>query len=225
MNIIAPVTAATILKEVFIALRETCQFLVLRNYENLPDSWGNDIDILVPPKSLHIALFEACSVIKTHAGDAVVEVKIRFNYKAVRLKCADRLLHIDFIGELSWMWMVYADTTTLLECRQNRHQYFHTPQLLHELLVIAAKELFAYGFIRERYHARLKGHEINNVNIAARQIFGRHMSERGIKMVAQALVDPNVKGRPALLLREILKQSSLFRWLRLRANNWTSVAH
>lgn len=212
--------AATVLRSVLAKLRDTTPFLVLRNYEDLPEDWNNDIDILVAPTDLERAHAVLVDTLQNVAGAAPVEVMRRINFRAARLFCADRVLHIDLYSAMSKGWAIYADTSAILAACRPMNPLFDVPAQLHEELLIAAKELFSYGEVRPRYHARLAGYDPRAARAAAERIFGTQMTESGLALVARALVDPTVKGRPSLRLSVLLHFSAAVIWARMRRNGW-----
>lgn len=222
MNHCPRITASSLLKKVFIALRAKIEFLVLRNYESLPDHWDNDIDILVLPENLKQAHTIICNILNLHAGAASTETLIRINFRATRVICSDRLLHIDLYSAMSKAWIIYADTHNIMNSRRNIHPLFDVPSQIHEHLLIAAKELFAYGHIRRRYFSRLTYQNLTEVKLAAHTVFGSYMTESGLNLVIETMKYPDLKGRPQLKFRSILRPKQALLWIWQRKNSWQS---
>lgn len=216
-----PVRASELLTALFQALAaERLQFVVLRNYENLPEDWSNDIDILVGPTDLERAHAVVVRTMQIALSGVPIEIMRRINFRATRVSCADRELQIDIYCQMSRAWIQYADTESILEAHRQAHPLFAVPALYDELLLIAAKELFSYGAIRQRYHERLSGHDLQMAVDAAERILAGRVSESGRALIAKALVDPSITGRPRLRLSAFLKPASALRWAWMRRGAW-----
>jgi len=221
-SVVARLPASSLLRAVLATLRDTATFVVLRNYEDLPEQWSNDIDILVAPADLERSHAALIATLQTKVGPVAIESLQRANFRAVRLACADRVLQIDLYSALCKGWITYADTSAILAARRQWNPLFEVPATEHELLMIAAKELFAYGVVRPRYHAHLAGHDPQSVRLAAQQIFGAWLTDAGQALVSRALVDPTIHGRPALRLNAIARPRAALMWARMRLNGWTA---
>ncbi len=214
--------ASDLLKRVFAGLRAAkLPFVVLRNYKLLPDEWENDIDILVGSADLESVHAIVLETIQAATRTNTIHVMCRINFRATRYTCADRELHIDLYSAMSKGWATYADTAAILDARRHAHALFDVPTEPHELLLIAAKELFAYGEIRARYHRHFAGHDPELAHSAAVSVFGRFMTAAGLTLVAAAMVNPTVKGRPALKMCTLVRPEQALRWAVMRRNRWT----
>lgn len=197
-------------------------FVVLRNHEGLPYNWSNDIDILVDPATLEQAHNIILAAIQQAPANRSVEVMRRLNFRATRLTCADRELQIDLYSQMSKAWVTYADTKAILHARQSVHSLFSVPDPTHEALLIAAKELFSYREIRQRYHSKLAKYDTQQAKVSAKLIFGSYLSANGRNLVVKALKDPRVKGFPSLTTRTLLDLGAATRWARMRKNVWVN---
>lgn len=215
--------ASTLLRALLAALRDTATFVVLRNYEKLPEEWSNDVDILVAPADLERSHAALIAALKTVADPATIEILRRINFRAVRLACSDRVLQIDLYSAMCKGWMTYADTSAILAARRPWSPLFEVPARLHELLLIAAKELFSYGEVRPRYHACLGGQDPQAVRVAAAQIFGARLTDASQALVSSALADPTVRGRPTVRLGAILRPNAAWNWARMRSTGWIAL--
>ncbi|AEV35670.1 hypothetical protein PSE_1158 [Pseudovibrio sp. FO-BEG1] len=217
----AEILAPALLAKILGSLRKTVVFVVLRNYENLPSSWGNDIDILVAPEDLTRAHAVVVEEMKASVSSGIkIEIMQRFNFRATRVACHDRELHIDLYSAMSKAWLTYASTTVILRERKKNHGLFDTPDPLHEQLLIAAKELFSYGQIRSRYHSGLTGHDFNEANCVAQELFGDRITKDGRELIARALVDPSVEGRPQPSANSWFQPIQALQWVRQRHQGW-----
>lgn len=196
-------------------------FLILRNHENLPTKWDNDVDILVAPEDLKIAHSIVLQAMEMKGGCGMIQVMLRANFCGTKRRYHDRELQIDLYSKLSKAWACYANTKAILAARSRAHALFDIPDPLHELLLIAAKELFSYGAIRQRYHARLIGKDPKKVSEASSHIFSNEMTKSGVVFVSRALSDPTLRGRPRLKIKTLLLPHAAWSWARMRRNNWT----
>lgn len=213
-------TAPELLSDLLAQLDAALPFVVLRNHENLPHHWGNDVDILLRPADLPRASEIATAVL---GRDETARRMRRLNFWSAQIACPDRVLQVDFYTALSKAWCTYAEAETILAARR-RGPLFSTPDPLHEVLLIAAKELLAYGAIRPRYHERLRGHDPQASLTAAAALFGTRLSRGGCRLIARAVADPTVRGRPAVRAATLLDLPSMLSWASLRSAGWEPLA-
>ncbi|MBX3617913.1 hypothetical protein [Nitrosomonas sp.] len=212
-------TAPQVLIALLEALGLALPFVILRNYEGLPETWGNDVDILIHPSDLPAAREITLGILRRSPHLPAARMMERLNFWSINLPCVDRELQIDFYTAMSKAWITYADSEIILAARRQIHPLFCIPDPLHELLLIAAKELFAYGRIRSRYHKRLAGHEAKASLAAALKLFSGRLTEKGCRLVARALIDPSVAGWPRPRFTELLRPEAILMWTRQRWNN------
>jgi hypothetical protein len=200
----------------FRTLEAELPYVVLRNYQGLPETWGNDIDILLQSSDLRRAqdLIKVCVRDKRILAQATV-LK-RWNFWSIDLPFSTRLLQIDLYTEMSKAWWIYADTELLLRERRRNEKGIWVPKLEHELLLIAAKELFSYGRIRCCYHARLSGHDPRLLEEEALSLFKNHLTTDGCAHVAHAASAPELRGRPRLRLGRLMEPVNFGRWIAMR---------
>jgi hypothetical protein len=213
-------SASRVLVALLEALGSKVAFVILRNYENLPDAWGNDVDVLIRAEDLKEVATISLEVLTEADCARSVQVLERHNLWSLCASCSDRVLRIDFFSAMSKAWLVYADTEAILAGAIRRHALFSTPEAYHELLLIAAKELFAFGHIRTRYHERLRDHDAVKSLDAARALFSKYVTEEGCSLIARGLVDPRVVGRPRVRARLLLQPMAMLRWLLQRGNRF-----
>ena len=119
-------------------------YLILRNYENLPDDEGHDIDILIDeselPKTLHL----------------IHEIKEEFNVRIFKrqqyyglcgyvIVIGDTILHLDFFTKIQWNRFNFIPTEKALS-RKKRYK---------GLWVISDEDLCYYCWV---LYIRAKGH-------------------------------------------------------------------
>ena len=216
-------TASQVLTAILEALAEKVTFVILRNYEQLPLSWGNDVDILVHPSDLLRAQQAVLSILQRSPRVKAASCLERLNFWSIRLPCDDRELQVDFYTGMAKAWITYAEAKTILDARTQKHPLFCTPAPLHELLLIAAKELFAYGSIRPRYHDRLSG----NFSVVSSKesifLFSDDLTVDGCRLVATSLLNPKVTGRPQVRRSLFFHPGEIVRWVRQRKSGWKSL--
>lgn len=221
MNDSAPlVTAPEVLTAILAALKPAVSFVILRNYEDLPKGWGNDVDILISPSDLALVRKITVDILRRSPHAPAARTMERLNFWSARLPCIDRELQIDFYTAISKAWANYADAKAILAARRPSNALFSVPDPLHELLLIAAKELFAYGRIRSRYHKKLAGHDKDESLKSAMLLFSGYLTLPGCRMVANALTNPTVAGRPGMTLTALLQPRAILKWARLRRNGF-----
>lgn len=220
---LAPKTAPELLERALSALDKDLPYVVLRNYEGLPLNWGNDIDILMRPDDLRRAKDIILGILNRGAGDQTLLAMARWNFWSVRLACSDRTLQIDIYTGICKAWFTYAETEVILASSRRGSAPFAIPKKVHELLLIAAKELYAYGRIRSRYHARLAGHDVGESSAASTSLFGNYLTPGGCALIAGALDNPTVTGRPAINLRNLWRPRDIAVWAARRGNGWRQL--
>ncbi|MCH4565436.1 hypothetical protein MKP05_20255 [Halomonas sp. EGI 63088] len=219
MTVMPPLnTAPQVLTALLQALGPAMPFVILRNYEGLPDDWNNDVDILIRPDDLAKAQGIVLATLRNSPYAEQACVMERLNFWSISMPCEDRTLVVDFMTSMTKCWFTYADNEAIFSACRPRHALFSVPDPLHELLLIAAKELFAYGSIRSRYHKRLAGHNKEESLKGAMSLFSNYLTKRGCRLIASALTDPNVTGRPGLRPTTVLSPRAMLAWVHKRSN-------
>jgi len=147
---------ALFFNELWLALSENIDILVLRNYEGFPQNLGNDVDLLVMDSSI-LSVLEICENISLNSRFKIVK-KIERNNNLMAVYFSNRsnsldILKVDFFTELSKGWLSYASTKYVLNNKIKYGMYF-VPDLTHEAYLLLMKELFMYGRLRSRYVVR-----------------------------------------------------------------------
>lgn len=127
-------------------------YVVLRNYENLPNDVGNDLDILINKNSEVEINFLLNQLIKKH-NLFIKKKQIRYSYIGIYLGSLNNQkyqLQIDFYTSLVKGWIEYSNSMTILNNRI-RYKMFFVPNPTHEIQAIVYKELFAYNSLRKKY--------------------------------------------------------------------------
>lgn len=138
------------------------EYCLLRNFIELPDKIGNDIDMLVNAKHLK----EIKNVFINQASNCslrFLKQKKRDGYLGLyffsHVSC--EIILIDLFYKLQKRWNTYADVQQILGNKISFKQ-FYVVNPTHEVYTIAMKELLTYGFIRKKYIERFNQIDIEN---------------------------------------------------------------
>lgn len=136
---------------VFAAWNEAgLNFLVLRNYENLPHSTTNDIDVLIE----HGCLSRAEQLLRTSAAQTGFLLLNRAEFATNAFYFAHResgqAAHFDLFTGLRWRGFDFIAAGELLRCR-GRRQQFAVPHPAHEAAVNLLATFVFSGRVKEKY--------------------------------------------------------------------------
>jgi thymidylate kinase len=142
-----------LLERLFDAWNEAkLRYLILRNYEELPEYTGNDVDILLDPAQLTgaQALLEK---VAAKSGWRIHNVG-EFSCKAFYLYHIDTLeqLHLDLMCGDKWYSFFFVDHALMLTARQPFKTFFK-PDPVHEAAVNLMTRLLYGGYVKEKYRA------------------------------------------------------------------------
>lgn len=206
------------LRAFFDALKtENLRYSVLRNHEGLPLYWGNDVDILVHPDDLTTAtrlLFRVFDLV-----DVPHRRMRRFHFLSYCFPLRERSLQVDFYTAISKAWFQYADAEFVLARSQENEAGILVPHPSDEVRLIAAKELFSYGYLREKYHALFR----ENVIVEDTQkdaLFSGRLNPASIALIERCVADPDTCGRPRPTLHALAAPIDFFRWMCLRGSRF-----
>jgi thymidylate kinase len=148
-----PGDISLLVNSVFAAWNEAgLGFLVLRNYENLPRSTTNDIDVLIE----HGCLSRAEQLLRTAAAQAGFLLLNRAEFATNAFYFAHResgqSAHFDLFTGLRWRGFDFIAADELLRCRVPRQQ-FATPHPAHEAAVNLLATFVFSGRVKEKYRA------------------------------------------------------------------------
>jgi thymidylate kinase len=125
-------------------------FVVLRNYESLPASTTNDIDVLVSPKDLR----EAEAVLCRAAENSGFRLHNRGEFATLALYFSARdsaaQVHFDLFTALKWRGFDFLDCRDFLEMRIRRGP-FNVPHPAHEAATNLTAFLIFAGKVKEKY--------------------------------------------------------------------------
>jgi thymidylate kinase len=152
----APGNTARLLKSVFEQLNTSeIAYCVLRNYDTLPQLFGNDVDLLVDENCIEDAgslLLQTAS----ECGWRVVKKQTRYGYHSYCLAPCDgtNVVRIEFLGPCHWKGITWMSTETVLNRRVKR-DIFYIPSSGSEAAVLVLKDILSQGYVKERYRQRI----------------------------------------------------------------------
>lgn len=148
--------------------RERIAFLILRNYESLPEQTTNDIDVLVAPRQREVAERLLRSV--AHEHGFALHNRAEFSTLALYFHHPESLeqVHFDLFTDLRWRNLRFLECDEFLNRRVERNG-FYVPHPADE----AATNLLAYtiysGRVKEKYKeqvsavAKVEAHSMQQV--------------------------------------------------------------
>ncbi len=136
-------------------------YLVLRNYEALPETTSNDVDVLVDPASLGDAA-RLLRVVADETGWMLHNVA-EFACTSVYLFNPDTLeqVHIDLMGGIRWHFLQYGDHRRLLDARSPCRGFF-IPAPAHEAAINLMTRLLYGGYVRDKYRDGIQNASIRD---------------------------------------------------------------
>ena len=125
-------------------------FLVLRNYETLPDFTTNDIDVLIDKKQFHLA--EELLISTAAAHQFLLHNRVEFSTLALYFSHPEGLqqVHFDLFSNLKWRGFEYLDTADFLSEKVDRGSFF-VPSPVHEAAANLLGLFIYTGRIKDRY--------------------------------------------------------------------------
>lgn len=131
------------------------RYLILRNYEELPEFTGNDIDILIDPvqrKTAERLLQKAAS----EKGWRIHNIG-EFSCRAFYLFNPETLeqVHIDLMCGDKWYSFFFVDHDLMLNARQP-FKNFYKPDPVHEASVNLMTRLIYGGYVKEKYREGIR---------------------------------------------------------------------
>lgn len=152
----APRTLAALLTAAFAAWqRAGLPFVVLRNYENLPASTTNDIDILIAPRHKQ----EAEALLIRAAASAGWRLHNRAQFSPVSLffyeSATLQQIQIDLFFSLKWRGFDMLSANEVLAEHRPRGE-FAIPSARHEAVLNLLARLLYAGVAREKYRAGVR---------------------------------------------------------------------
>lgn len=148
-----------LIRSMFASVNElNIQYCILRNYENLPETVGNDIDILVHERDCE--LFTECihQAAKTLGWKSTyTRRKHQFFTIVLHKSLCDNIysLKLDVWIDLAWRGVPYVDAEYVLS-NTREYKMFNIPRPGCEAAITSMKELTGGGNIPPKYYKRIK---------------------------------------------------------------------
>ena len=162
------------------------QFIVLRNYEDLPESVSNDVDILVQPQQLALA---ECVLIGA-AGRAGYELHNRAEFSPVSLFFFQpeslRQIQVDLFSSLRWRGFTLFSTEEMFRHRVQRNG-FAVPHPAHEAAINLVTRLIYGGYVKAKYKPGISASFQAHPGEAERLLATAFGRRRGRRLVQQSL--------------------------------------
>lgn len=112
-------------------LNENFNYLILRNYENLPEDEGHDIDILISRREeVKINIF--LKIIKEKFNVDIYQTTLYKNLRSSLLVMDNYILHLDFFFDIQWLNVPLFDTDSLLKNKCNYKNFYVLDKLNSE---------------------------------------------------------------------------------------------
>ena len=126
-------------------------YCVLRNYEELPERIGNDIDMLVLP--MQVEAFENC-ILETAENFEwqLLKRPKRFGYRSYWFQygTGDEFVHFDVWSLVTWKGVRWANEKAILDYRI-RWKQLYIPDAASEAGILLIKDLIQNGAIKKKY--------------------------------------------------------------------------
>jgi thymidylate kinase len=129
--------------------RAGIDFLVLRNYEGLPETISNDIDVLVSPRQAR----EAEMTLRTAASEAGFRLHNRAEFSTLALyfsSASGAEAHIDIFRGLQWRAFDFLSCERFL-LKRIKKGLFSIPHPAHEAATSLLATMIYTGEIKEKY--------------------------------------------------------------------------
>jgi thymidylate kinase len=160
----------------------------LRNYENLPDAVGNDVDLLVPAgrRSAAIKILMRVAAAKgwSYLGSG--------HFSPVALYFANlettETLHLDLFDRIEWHFLEFADAAGIL-ARRVWNGKVHIPAAGDEVYLNVVTRLIYHGNIREKHRLATETFLTNQGEDALHDAFRSHLGQNGVQLATDLAGD------------------------------------
>jgi thymidylate kinase len=148
--------SSQLVRAVFTAWNQAgVDWLVLRNYENLPDSTTNDIDVLVAPKDMSRAeklMREQASQtgFQLHNRTAFATLAFYFSHKIT-----SAVVHFDLFTALKWRTFDFIRCDRFLARKRNL-ALFPVPHIAHEAATSLLATMIYTGHVKDKYKSAIQ---------------------------------------------------------------------
>ncbi|MCS7089639.1 MAG: hypothetical protein RMN51_02030 [Verrucomicrobiota bacterium] len=151
-----PASLRPLLEAVFAAwMQAGIPFLVLRNYDQLPDFTGNDVDVLIPPDCLKAAE-TSLRIAARHVG-YLLHHRAQFDPLSLFVShpSTGQQVQIDLFTRLAWRGIPLLDSSLVLARRRLRNG-IAVPDPVDEAVLNLFIRLLYQGSVREKYRAGIQ---------------------------------------------------------------------
>jgi thymidylate kinase len=166
---------------------EGIAFLVLRNYENLPEDTTNDIDVLVSPEQLA----EAESLLVEAAREAGYHLHNRVEFSPVSLfffrPQSLTQVQVDLFHNLEWRTLRLLSVRAVLDWRIERG-LFAVSHPVHEAVTCLLTRQIYHGYVKEGYKPKIQETTRiypEEVRTVFRRMFGRNVAVQLTQAILQ----------------------------------------
>ena len=168
----------------------------LRNHEQLPESVGNDVDLLIPRgRSMHVS-----SILKREARQQgwCFLGAARFGELSLYFANPENAgtLHVDLYDRFCWHGIKYADEAGVMARRQWNGNVF-IPDVRDELYLNIGERLIYAGSIREKHQLQAGACLVSKGMDFVTSAFERHLGSHG-RDLAGELIHRNWQGSTPL---------------------------
>ena len=160
-------------------------FVVLRNYEGLPHSIGNDLDVLVAPKRLRDAerlLLQGAMARGWNLWRRVEFSPISFWFHK---RTSEEVVHVDLFRNLCWRGLEYLDAEATLS-RKRRNGVFYVPHALDEAAINLLTRLLYGGYVKGKYKGKIESTCLDDPRGFC-EILANRFGERAAAGIGQAV--------------------------------------
>lgn len=187
------------------------RFVILRNYENLPQETGNDIDVLVAAEQL--AQAETILIQAARAVGYQPHNRARFSPVSVFLFHPEsrQQIQFDLFPKLAWRGFDLISADQVLK-RSVARGDFSVPHPVDEAVINLLTRLIYHGYVKEKYRPAISAQIAANAVAVTQQLeqtFGAPMARK--LMAAAGAGDWGGVGRQSGALRGRLITRSLIR--------------
>jgi thymidylate kinase len=159
----------------------------LRNYENLPDDIGNDVDLLVSRNQRGRAVELIRNALPRTGWELVREVE--FGPISLFLASSDgsQFMHLDLFDRIEWHWLEYADSAALIARRQ-WNGIVHHPAPADEVALNVLTRLVYAGVVRQKHRVQAQSYLAENGPEPLISAFRSHIGVKPGRHVAGLVV-------------------------------------
>ncbi len=159
----------------------------LRNYENLPNDIGNDVDLLVASNKRGRAVELIRNALPETGWRLMREVE--FGPISLFLASSDgsQFMHLDLFDRIEWHWLEYADSAALI-ARRKWNGMVHHPAPADEVALNVLTRLVYAGVVREKHRVQAQSYLAVNGPEPLISTFASHIGVKSGRYVAGLVV-------------------------------------